>query len=125
MVSICINCGSEKEMPWESCSECGFQPQPDSDDFLKSFFVSDLYVPDNPDTEINDIPSRLRECSNAIKNGIDIQIDERQKKTLRCLVEKTLTLSNLDLAVYPIRAFYPAALFLLALFVLLVIIKQF
>ena len=125
MVSICVNCGSEKEMPWESCSECAFQPHLDSDDFLRSFFVSDLYVPDNPGTKINDISSRLREYSNAIKNGIDNQIDERQKKTLQCLVENPLTLSNFDLAVYLIRAFYPAALFLLALFVLLLIIKQF
>lgn len=85
MLAICIRCGEQKRMPWQRCSNCGFDPAKSEDSLVKSVYLSTGRF--NEQSKKEQYIEDLLKCSRDIKDGGSIEYDPRELFRLRAQKE--------------------------------------
>ena len=113
MNAVCIRCGAAKEVPWDVCAECSFEPK-DSEELVRSVYLSTGRYDDNADKEL--YRRSLTDVSHQIRRGVEADYDEAELARLR---EQRRLVNSV-----PMRAVWGAVfrLFLPALLVIVVLL---
>jgi hypothetical protein len=121
MQSICLCCGNCKEVPYEKCIACGFQPSDEDGSLVKSVYLS-LGRYDTPCEQSRYEPI-LNALAEKIAQGEEIAFD---CDDLRRLDEQKETVKDINDAVvmqYLFRVFFPGLLFVLLMIGILMALK--
>lgn len=116
---ICIRCGEEKKQPWQKCPRCGFDPSTDEAGLVKSVYLSTGRYEDPDDQSRYEI--ELRRIAEAIKNGRNVEYDAAELERLR---QQEQAVEHFSPWGPLFRLFLPAILFIGALVVVYLVLRQ-
>lgn len=118
--AICLRCGETKDVPYEQCGRCGYQPTND-DSLVKSVYLS-LGRYDTP-AEQSKYEHELKQLAKQIREGHEIAFDSEDVIRLQKQKVEVESVSDLGVFRYLTRVFFPGLLFLLILFGVLIALK--
>lgn len=121
MFAICLRCGTGKELPYETCIGCGFQPTDEDESLLKSVYLS-LGRYDTPE-EQSRYKLELIALAEQIRRGEEIEFDGDGLRRLQMQKAELEHLSYAGVTKLLFRILFPGLLFLLVLIGVLVILK--
>jgi len=122
MFAICLRCGATKELPYETCVGCGFQPTEEDESLLKSVYLS-LGRYDTPD-EQSRYALELVTLAEQLRRGEEIEFDGDDLRRLQKQKGEVEHLSYAGTTYLLFRIFFPGILLLLILIGVLVILKR-
>jgi hypothetical protein len=122
MTAVCVRCGAIKPLPYETCIDCGFQPEHDSEDLVKSVYLSTGRY-DSP-TDQTRYEAELRHMSQQIAKGIDLAYDENDLMRLRAQKAEVECVDERAAVRYVFRILFPGFVFILILAGILIALKQ-
>ncbi len=122
MIAICLRCGTTKELPFETCVDCGFQPTDEDESLLKSVYLS-LARYDRPE-EQSRYALELVTLAEQLRRGEEIEFDGDDLRRLQKQKGEAESLSYAGVIYLLFRIFIPGLLFLLFLIGVLLILKR-
>jgi len=111
-IAICIRCGAKKHSAWKTCGNCGLDPNGDTNDLIKSVYMS-IGRYEDADERQAEWQRELEHIGNVINNGGFPEYEELELKRLN---EQRIMIENTQLpsvTVILLKIFWPGIVFIL------------
>ncbi len=79
--AICLRCGGAKRRPWQTCRRCGFTPETDPEDLIKSVYLSVGRFDDADRSTVYE--AELEALAGVIRAGQPLEFDPEELARLR------------------------------------------
>ena len=122
MRAICLKCGSNKSQPCERCEACSFRPSENSDDLVKSVYLSlGRYDTEEERTRYR---AELDTISRQLGAGEEIKFDRAELERLRRQKADVDSTGDWSLFRYLVRLFLPGIVIVLLLIGILYALRK-